>query len=461
MLCAAELLLFVLPINLAAYLPHFFFGAVLVFIAIDLLLDWLIRSRHKVSSGEYVIVWATFLAISFVGLQGGMGIGLGISIVQFVLSYARVRKSQPVCKGSKVMRGFDSRRILAREQDTIAVFELTGYIFFGSVVQIVADIESNVRVPAVDEEPEQTEAGYSPPALDEMVREEAQTGGADGGMAPTAYVVVDLQAVNGVDATAARSCFLALLQVLRPHGIPLCLAHVTPMLEKLLRAHDVIRDDQPDCQCFESTSEAVEWCEANILRAQGIVSPQSCDIDLESSMQTPGVNGDSSSSAGLRHVLVQFAEDHADGSAAAPWVDTVSRYFERQQVKAGATVFSAGDPSDCIYVLERGSVTLLTSDRSTDRAAEESHQLKPVPRGRRILRYENGGIFGELDFFLGQPRSFDAVAETDCTMHVLRRDAFARVVAEEPVVGAAMCEAVLRHLCLETHTLMSSLRYEI
>jgi hypothetical protein len=46
-------------------------------------------------------------------------------------------------------------------------------------------------------------------------------------------------------------------------------------------------------------------------------------------------------------------------------------------------------------------------------------------------------------------------------MHVLRRDAFARVVAEEPVVGAAMCEAVLRHLCLETHTLMSSLRYEI
>ena len=52
-LCAAELLLFVLPINLAAYLPHFFFGAVLVFIAIDLLLDWLIRSRHKVSSAEY------------------------------------------------------------------------------------------------------------------------------------------------------------------------------------------------------------------------------------------------------------------------------------------------------------------------------------------------------------------------------------------------------------------------
>ena len=72
-----------------------------------------------------------------------------------------------------------------------------------------------------------------------------------------------------MDATAARSCFLALLQMLRPHSIPLCLAHVTPTLEKLLRAHNVIRDGQPDARCFDSTSEAVEWCEANILRAHG------------------------------------------------------------------------------------------------------------------------------------------------------------------------------------------------
>ena len=142
--------------------------------------------------------------------------------------------------------------------------------------------------------------------------------------------------------------------------------------------------------------------------------------------------------------------------ATASWVDTASHYFEHQQVVAGATVFSAGDASDCIYVLERGSVTLLTSDRPT--AAADESQLKPaVPRRRRILRYENGGIFGELDFFLGQPRSFDAVAESDCTMHVLRRDSFARVVAEEPAVGAAMQAAVLKHLCLETHTLMSSI----
>ena len=115
----------------------------LVFIAIDLLLDWLVHSFHKVSIAEYAIIWCTFLAISFVGLQEGMGIGLAISVptplnqalvfschsasshsineilsseqvVQFVLSYARVRKAKPVSKGSGVMRGFHSRSLLAQ-----------------------------------------------------------------------------------------------------------------------------------------------------------------------------------------------------------------------------------------------------------------------------------------------------------------------------------------------------------
>jgi SulP family sulfate permease len=515
-LCIAELLLFISPVNVAAFLPHFFFGAVLVFIAIDLMLDWLVHSFHKVSMAEYAIVWATFLAISLVGLQEGMGIGLAISVVQFVLSYARVRKSRPVSTGSKVMRGFLSRRVLAQAQETIAVFELTGYIFFGSVVQIVADIEANVRVaatrtaaaPATAVIEDARSGDAATPAAD---RDRDPEAGADGSGAlvpggleastPTAYVVIDLQGVAGVDATAARSCFLALLQLLRPHGIPLCLAHVTPALERLLRAHDVIRDDFPDeCRCFGSTSEAVEWCEANILLEQGILSPgagagskrlrpqeplpissvQHATLAATSSLSSAefGSKGrrSAAATAGLQHVLVQFAEGAATASSGCPpdhanvvdndhvinahdhvsnvdsisWVEVASRYFESQEIACGSTVFRAGDTADCIYVLEHGSVTLLTHTATApaeEAAAEEN---------KRLLRYANGGIFGELDFFLGQARSFDAVAGSDCSLHMLRREAYARLVEEEPVVGAALQGAVLKHLCLETHTVLMS-----
>ena len=457
-LCAAELLLFVLPINIAAYLPHFFFGAVLVFIAIDLLLDWLVHSFHKVSIAEYAIIWCTFLAISFVGLQEGMGIGLSISVVQFVLSYARVRKAKPVSKGSGVMRGFHSRSLLAQTQEAIAVFQLQGYIFFGSVVQIVADIESHVRVAASTGRSEGTadleRASANSSLSTSPITDESP---------PTAYVVIDMHAVNGVDATAARSCFLALVQMLRPHGIPLCLAHVTPALERLLRSHDVISDDRPDeCRCFASTSEAVEWCESNILLEQGILSP-SVDTHtrprLKSSVQvgamaagySPRVGAMDSSArssaiAGLQHILVQFAgAGPPSARVSASWVHVAGRYFQTKQIASGSSIFRAGDAADCIYVLESGSVTLLNALSADGRRQQQ-----------RLLRYSNGGIFGELDFFLGQARSFDAVAGSDCALHVLQRESYARLIEEEPVVGAALQSALLKHLCLETQTVLRS-----
>ena len=53
---------------------------------------------------------------------------------------------------------------------------------------------------------------------------------------PTTHVVVDFEEVNGVDATAARSCFLQLAHILREHGIVLLLTAVRPRIQHLLRA---------------------------------------------------------------------------------------------------------------------------------------------------------------------------------------------------------------------------------
>jgi hypothetical protein len=43
-----ELLLFALPVSIVAFVPKLFFGAVLTFISLDLLLDWLWAARSKV-----------------------------------------------------------------------------------------------------------------------------------------------------------------------------------------------------------------------------------------------------------------------------------------------------------------------------------------------------------------------------------------------------------------------------
>jgi hypothetical protein len=97
------------------------------------------------------------------------------------------------------------------------------------------------------------------------------------------------------------------------------------------------------------------------------------------------------------------------------------------------------------------------------------------------MRYVNGGIFGELsapcnrlqphvpqaatqctaacpppasagelDFFLGRRRAFDAVATSEgCTVLLLTREALKRMQAQASPLAAALEHAVLKYLCFQ------------
>ncbi|CAN0441593.1 unnamed protein product, partial [Scytosiphon promiscuus] len=49
----------------------------------------------------------------------------------------------------------------------------------------------------------------------------------------------------GVDATAARSCFLMLKIVLRTSGVEVVFSGATRKIQALMRSHGVITDDDP------------------------------------------------------------------------------------------------------------------------------------------------------------------------------------------------------------------------
>ena len=75
-----------------------------------------------------------------------------------------------------------------------------------------------------------------------------------------------------------------------------------------------------------------------------------------------------------------------------------------------------------------------------------------MPAGRRLVRYVNGGIFGELDFFLRNPRSFNAVATSDdCTILLLTRDALQSMQSQASQLAAALEHAVLKYLCFQVN----------
>lgn len=73
---AAMLLTVVVPFNILAYVPNFFFGSLLVMICVDLMYEWLYGFREKVSRAEYAVVLLTFAM-----MQGGVEFGIIAGVI--------------------------------------------------------------------------------------------------------------------------------------------------------------------------------------------------------------------------------------------------------------------------------------------------------------------------------------------------------------------------------------------
>ena len=66
--------------------------SVSVTIAVELSVEWLWEIREKLLAHEYLVLLATFVAIQITGLNQGLIIGVGLSTLFFVISYASERR---------------------------------------------------------------------------------------------------------------------------------------------------------------------------------------------------------------------------------------------------------------------------------------------------------------------------------------------------------------------------------
>ena len=79
-LAGCEILFLVAPFSILAYVPNFFFGSLLSLICVDLVFEWLIESRHKLTIAEYVICLSTFTFILVTGVEYGIVLGVVLYI---------------------------------------------------------------------------------------------------------------------------------------------------------------------------------------------------------------------------------------------------------------------------------------------------------------------------------------------------------------------------------------------
>lgn len=107
-------------------------------------------------------------------------------------------------------------------------------------------------------------------------------------------------------------------------------------------------------------------------------------------------------------------------------IDEILSRVERRQVKVGETFFNAGDVGDALYIVARGTVSVLQPASGEGGAATPIAELRP------------GSAFGEMALLSGAPRSASARAETDAEILRLDKLDFDRMIARDPQLALSL-----------------------
>ncbi len=206
----------------------------------------------------------------------------------------------------------------------------------------------------------------------------------------TRVLVLDIRRVNSIDETGAAA--LGRLQrLLGRRSTLLLLCGMAPgsASQLALDAADHAPPPLPDAD------QAIEAAERHLLGAAAQTALAACPVPES-----------------------QLLQGLDDLQAAA-----VMRVMAVRQLQAGELLFRQGDPPDGLYVLTRGSVSVIGRDG---------------PRTQRYLSLSPGMMIGETALLDGRHRSADAVADGDAELHHLPAAALAALEATDPATAARL-----------------------
>ena len=107
-------------------------------------------------------------------------------------------------------------------------------------------------------------------------------------------------------------------------------------------------------------------------------------------------------------------------------------HIEPQPIKAGAVVCEQDDPSEALYIVVRGRLgVFVRADAGTE---------------RRISSLGPSDYFGEIGLLVPGTRSATVRVEADGELLRLDREAFLRLLDEDPRAGRAVATALARRL---------------
>ena len=228
-----------------SFLPKSVFGALLIYVSLDFLLEWLVDIKKRISWPNYLIVLSITLVIAVQGFLTGLVVGIFLSLILFVIHYSRIEVIRTFMSGdlirSAVERTEQEKGILNTKGKEILIPIISGYLFFGNTAFIMNKI------------------------IDEMDRNKEYN---------ISYLILDFSRVIGMEV----SCFMSIIKLLQSckmRFVDVVFANLPPEIKKEINRF-IINSSSDDLHYaeFQDLDHSVEWCEDQIIHKEiTIISP--------------------------------------------------------------------------------------------------------------------------------------------------------------------------------------------
>jgi sulfate permease, SulP family len=277
-------------------IPSFVPAGLMIFLGIELLLEWVLETRHKLPILEWLIVLVIVVTIASVGFVSGLALGILLSAIMFTYDYSRLNVVKLEADGGEIRSNIDrssvQTHILNTEGESIHILGLQGYLFFGTVEKIVERVKSRIN---------------------------------NSDKLPVQYLILDFKHVSGMDSAAATG-FIKIGQAVKANSLKLYFSHLSPEFRHAIDKAGFDFEDE-NMVAKPDLDHALEDCEAKILR------------------DSLGAQKDDDALANLRSFLGN-----------TPKADDAISYLQRLELEDGSYLVRTNDDADDMFVIASGQV---------------------------------------------------------------------------------------------------------
>jgi len=190
-------------------------------------------TKKRMTNLDWLTIIGILLITITIGILQAVLAGLVFALVAFAISYARIpviRKN--VASGSRsssVDRRVQDGEVLRENASRIQLYELQGYLFFGSVEDLI-----------------------------DAIRDRVQSSQSSN------YVILDFSNVSGVDSATCAALEKLVVRT-RPYHVSLHMSGVSEKSHNIMQSWGMELNDANGFRLWDDTDAAIEFCENTLL----------------------------------------------------------------------------------------------------------------------------------------------------------------------------------------------------